>query len=405
MRHPKEYAQFAMKDATRSRISRKSFPVNGSPISTENVNVSMKRKSKSITIEIVAPEKQEGTRKSKRQKKAVLNGGDLTVSEVRSGVGAASTSAATDEAGAADKANKKSAAGGRRQVKRAAPAAAVVVDDDPDAELARQQLLVERNRKFRDLLVEMVGTTTVPAMILENEVFRKLVNFLDPSINCPSRETLGREVIRTNQEIKREMRDLLTAAERITIGADICMKKTVACGYIGVIAYFYSKEQLKYYALALGLREVKAPHDTTEVNSVLSQILQDYGIEQRKMIRMIVGNGGRIDSDGYIIAETEAEQLQASYYLNIHFCGDAAQSQLNCNETCYVQVVANEAPVRRLSCFVHNLETVWKRHERKSHFDDTVSASYLDYLHLHKKQIPRSLQSRNSAMINDFLFA
>lgn len=343
LRHPKEYAQFSIKDAMRDKKP-KPLTLTSEPFTAKNVNVSLKRKSECIMIEIVTPEK-----KNKQKKKTVLNNGALTVTEVAAApqlVTDASTSATNGSEVAAGTANQ---------------------DQPVDVVSDRNK----RQKRFREILVELVSTTSVPAQLLENEVFRKMINFLDPDISCPSRETLGREVIRTNAEIKKEMRELLHECDRITIGANICTKKTVTCGYLGVIAYFYHRQKQRRYSLALGLKELSNPQSQQEVNSVLAKVLQEYGIEHKKIFRTIVGNGGKIDSDGAVIAD---EAQEASYYLNIHFCDTSSQSHA-CGESCVassIQVNINEPQVRRLSCFVHQLQSAWKPHERKSHFDDTV---------------------------------
>ena len=96
-----------------------------------------------------------------------------------------------------------------------------------------------RSQRFRHILVEMVTTTSVPAHLVDNEVFRKMVSFLDPRMPIPSRETLVREVARTHRQVLQDMRLMLSQAERISVGIDVCERKTVTQGMLAVTAHFF----------------------------------------------------------------------------------------------------------------------------------------------------------------------
>ncbi|KAI1298417.1 hypothetical protein HDE_04202 [Halotydeus destructor] len=380
-RHPVEYAEYLLKEGARNKRSGRSSRISddtrltallsraSEPITAKNVNVSLKRKSQCITIEIVTPKAEKAPkRKLKTTEVIPVREDEDDDGDEEEETGEGETVKGGEKQPQPDWLKATEQINVPSPVKLPKP-----IPTRPNVTKAQRKNIVDRNRKFRDILVEMVGTTSVPAQILENDVFRKLMKFLDPDISVPSRETLGREVIRTNSEIKKEMTKLIASAYKLTIGADVCAKKTVTCGFVGLVAYFYAKNDSKRYSLGLGLKELKNPQNTNELNSCISNILKEYGIEQRQIFRMITGGGGRLDSEGVVIGD---EDQQASIYLNVHFCENNPQA---CNDSCCyasaIQFVSNERHTRKLNCFVNMLESVWMPHQRKSCFDDSVSAA------------------------------
>lgn len=234
--------------------------------------------------------------------------------------------------------------------------------------------LSERRRKFKQILVEMVTTTSVPAYIADNEVFRKLVTFLDPRMHILSRETLAREVQRTYKSVKDEMRQLIAAAHRVTIGIDICEKKTVTCGMMGVTVYFYDEVLRRKMILTLGLKDLKSGDaNPDEVKSVLDTVLKDYGVQKKHILRFMVGSGGKLNSTETEILADEEEGNEASIFLNVHFCDQNPEA---CGTECYAntfRLISNELQGKKMKCFITALDSVWKPFEKKSVFDPSVA--------------------------------
>ena len=230
-----------------------------------------------------------------------------------------------------------------------------------------------RKRKFRNMLTELLLTSNVNPNLIENDVFRKMISFLDPKIHLPSRETVLRQVTETHKEVKQEMKDLLASATQITIGADVCERKTVTKNMLAITAYFYNREERRRCVLSLALREL--PVDGTEEGVIkhhIDSVLKDYGIQKKQLFRCLTGTGGRISNDNDIIVD---ESEQPSVFLNVHFCD---QNPEQCTSGCYAntfRVLSSGTRAKKLACFVYILDSVWKPYERKSCFDQSVAVA------------------------------
>lgn len=242
----------------------------------------------------------------------------------------------------------------------------------PDIESTTMSLS-ERRKKFKQILVEMVTMTSVPAYIADNEIFRKLVLFLDPRMHILSRETLVREVQKTYKSVKDEMRQLIATAHKVTIGADICEKKTVTCGMVAVTAYFYDIISKRRMILTLGLKDMKSSNNPEETKVVLDSVLKDYGVQKKQIHRFMVGTGGKLNAAETEILTEEEEGNEASIYLNVHFCDQNPEA---CGTECFAntfRVISNGLQSKKMNCFVTVLDSVWKPFEKKSVFDPSVA--------------------------------
>lgn len=221
------------------------------------------------------------------------------------------------------------------------------------------------------MLTELLLTSNVNANLIDNDVFRKMIAFLDPKIHLPSRETVLRQVTETHKEVKQEMTNLLSTASKITIGADVCERKTVCKNMIAVAAYFYNRDEGKKYVLSLALRELTSDAcDDTVIKQHIDSVLKDYNIQKKQLFRCLTGTGGRISNDNDIIGD---DSEQPPVYLNVHFCNQTEESAAECN--CYAntfRVLSSGTKAKRLNCFVFILDSVWKPSERKSYFEPSV---------------------------------
>lgn len=192
-----------------------------------------------------------------------------------------------------------------------------------------------RKHKLRTLLVELVTTTSVPAHLVDNDTFRKIISFLDPCIEIPSRETLVRSVSRTQDQVRSEMMAMLTAAHSLSIGIDVCTRKTVAQNMLCVTAYFFHMPDCRHVVLTLALKPLPAT-DPLTVRSVLDAVLADYNIRKKQVFRLITGSGCKMshESDGeqgqnvLLMADERTDDhgdegaaaTAPAVFLNVHFC-------------------------------------------------------------------------------------
>ena len=231
----------------------------------------------------------------------------------------------------------------------------------------------KRRRKFRNMLTELLITSNLNANMIDNDVFRKLIQFLDPNIHLPSRETLVRQMVETNRDVKQEMKDLLAAASKITIGADICEKKTVTQGMLAITAYFYNHDEQKRYILSLALKELPDAVDSLLIRQHLDSCMREYQVSKKQLFRFMAGTGSKITNQDTDILADEGEQ--ASVYLNVHFC---EQNPEQCTPGCYAntfRVLSGQTRCKKLSCFVNILDSIWKPYEKKSPFDPSVAVA------------------------------
>ena len=226
-------------------------------------------------------------------------------------------------------------------------------------EKEQKELKDKRQEKFRHILVELVtSSAAVPAHVVDDAVFRKMVKFLDPDVRLPSRETLVRDVTRvTQQQVLRDMRDMVAQAARVSIAFAVCEKKTAAHHMLAVAAFFWHSASNQKTVLTLALRPVAA--DPDQIQSLLLQVLSEFAISSQQVLRLLPGPGCRLTSTSNAIVSPAA---QSDSDLLHDDCPDVF---LTLCEQPADECVTGEWGQKRMQCFVRLLDAVWKRVEKK----------------------------------------
>lgn len=74
-------------------------------------------------------------------------------------------------------------------------------------------------------LAIFVGSSNVPNSLVENREFQSLLEALDPRYPIPGRTLLGREIEKVLFDMKANIRRVLSAAQKVSLCADIWTKK------------------------------------------------------------------------------------------------------------------------------------------------------------------------------------
>lgn len=222
-----------------------------------------------------------------------------------------------------------------------------------------------RQEKLRHYLVELVTTTSVPAHVVDNAVFRKMVTFLDADVRLPSRETLVRDVSRTQQQVLRDMRHMVTQADRVSVGVDRCTRKTVTHGLLAVVVYFWHAPANRPVVLTLALRGLAAGQD---VQSLLHSVLTEFGVRDQQVLRVLLGAGCKLSAETADPLAHDEDEEQVTLFLTEECESETGAQWATCLSQAYHK--------RKVSCFVRLVDTVWKPVEKKSVvFEESVSAA------------------------------
>ena len=91
-------------------------------------------------------------------------------------------------------------------------------------------------------LAIFVGSSNVPNSLVENREFQSLLEALDPRYPIPGRTLLGREIEKVLFDMKANIRRVLSAAQKVSLCADIWTKKGMTSSYLGVTAHFFGRQ-------------------------------------------------------------------------------------------------------------------------------------------------------------------
>ena len=87
-----------------------------------------------------------------------------------------------------------------------------------------------------------IGSSNVSHSIVEDAEFRSLIKVLDSRYPIPSRTLLGKELDKVLATFKENVAGFLSQAHKVSLCADIWLKKGLTSSYLGVTAYFFSRK-------------------------------------------------------------------------------------------------------------------------------------------------------------------
>ena len=145
----------------------------------------------------------------------------------------------------------------------------------------------DRYRLITKKLAIFVGSTNVPISIVENSELRLLMKVLDPRYEVPGRTLMGRCLDTLMVELKASIQQYLSAAQRISLCADIWSKKGLTSSYLGITAHFFSRKDHCRHCVTLAVTRFPHPHTGQHVREVVEEVLGEWEIPVSKVTAIL----------------------------------------------------------------------------------------------------------------------
>lgn len=89
----------------------------------------------------------------------------------------------------------------------------------------------------------LIGTTSLPLSLSENDDFKALISFIDPKLELPGRKPVTSDVMNLFSRGKQILKKALASSPyKIGVTADIWSKKGFSASYMGVTTHFITRE-------------------------------------------------------------------------------------------------------------------------------------------------------------------
>ena len=131
----------------------------------------------------------------------------------------------------------------------------------------------ERYKLLTRKLALYVGGTNVPNSIVENVIFKSLLEAFDPRYLIPGRTRIGKEIDKVMSDMKERIEVFLSQSQKISLCADIWTKKGMTSSYLGITAHFFSSFDRKRHQVTLAVRKMPHPHNAEHILEVTETLL------------------------------------------------------------------------------------------------------------------------------------
>jgi len=72
---------------------------------------------------------------------------------------------------------------------------------------------------------------------------------------------------------KKDLRDLLNSAERISLCADIWSKKGMTASFLGLTAHYYSRSKKDKCSMTIAVCRFESPHTAERISQLINKIM------------------------------------------------------------------------------------------------------------------------------------
>ena len=105
---------------------------------------------------------------------------------------------------------------------------------------------------------------------------------------------MGRKLDQLVAELRGNIQQYITAAQRVCLCADIWSKEGLSSSYLGVTAHFFSKKDHQKHNVTLAVRKFAHPHTGEQVREVVGDVLKEWGIAEKKVVAVLTDNSSNM---------------------------------------------------------------------------------------------------------------
>ena len=221
----------------------------------------------------------------------------------------------------------------------------------------------------------------------------------------PGRFKIAKELDMLYSNLKKNLRESLHSAERISLCADIWSKKGMTASFLGLTAHYYSRSEKGKCNITIAVRRFESPHTAEQVSKLVDEIVGEWKIPCYKVFCILTDNGSNMIAafKGDIHLQNVNDQ-EFEDDLAVEVNGDSSNSEdedveeddfeeeavveddtlrESCIETALEDYDVHETQCdialtvyRHVSCFTHTLQLVVHMHDASPHIKSTISRAH-----------------------------
>jgi len=151
-----------------------------------------------------------------------------------------------------------------------------------------------KQKSITKKLVVFVGASNVPISLVENGEFKELLYELDSRYQVPGRFKIAKELDMLYSNMKIDLRESLSSAERISLCVDAWSKRGMSASFLGLTAHFYSRSKKDKCNITIAVRRFESPHTAERVSILVNEIANEWKIPYHKIFRILTDNGSNM---------------------------------------------------------------------------------------------------------------
>ncbi|XP_065197184.1 zinc finger BED domain-containing protein 4-like [Sycon ciliatum] len=129
------------------------------------------------------------------------------------------------------------------------------------------------------LLVDWITTDMRPLNIVNDDGLKRLLRFMEPSFNVPSRTHIASVVKRKHSDGKEEVKAMMKSARRVAVTTDGWTSKAVR-SYSTFTAHFLD-DNWDLQSVVLATRPLDDRHTAVNIAAQLKEIVEEFGISEK----------------------------------------------------------------------------------------------------------------------------
>lgn len=226
---------------------------------------------------------------------------------------------------------------------------------------------LQRDEKLVNLMVR----SGVPMRLVHDPDFVDFCKVLDPKYEVPGVTRLNAKVKKAFHVSITAVKQALASARMVTVGMDIWTKKGYSASFLGISASFFHPVLKKALHLVLNLHSVQHPHTGRMIAELLQKTLDEWRIDQRKILMIVTDNGSNM-----VKAVKEMKTTAASASTNESSGDDSTDEEsaddLDTEEIEICEMLCDTS-YKRLSCLAHGIQLVVKTMDKSTWFTASMS--------------------------------
>jgi len=153
--------------------------------------------------------------------------------------------------------------------------------------------VADSKSRLRSLAL-LPGATATPSRFIETPEFHHFCDSMDPKFVVPGAAKIESMQQALYMEQKKQLRDLLYEARKLTLCLDLWTTKGMTSAHLGVTCTWLSPSRNEQLHALLSLVIMPHPHTSMNIRTALEQVIADWDIPYDKILLVITDNGSNM---------------------------------------------------------------------------------------------------------------